>query len=141
MVHTVPLYVRVHTILNHIQFVFTTISTSKFFFLRAWPITWHKEGANNVYNLLAIWLFLLRIQIAADTVMNATNFFDFVTKEFVFGPKSVDQFQDFSSIRVALIKLSVQFSNQAQRFFSDYQLLIIINSWQSRKNNKTLYGY
>ena len=73
--------------------------------------------------------------------MNATNFFDFVTKEFVFGPKSVDQFQDFSSIRVALIKLSVQFSNQAQRFFSDYQLLIIINSWQSRKNNKTLYGY
>ena len=139
MVHTVPLYVRVHTILNHIQFVFYH-NIKIFFFLRAWPIAWHKEGANNVYNLLAISLFLLRIQIAADTVMNATNFFDFVTKEFVFGPKSVDQLQDFSSVRVALIKLSVQFSNQAQRFFSDYQLLII-NSWQSRKNNKTFYGY
>ena len=46
---------------------------------------------------------------------NATNFFGLATKEFMFVAKSVDLFQEFSEVGVALIKLSVHFSNQAQK--------------------------
>ena len=46
---------------------------------------------------------------------NATNFFGLATKEFMFVARSVDLFQEFSEVGVALIKLSVHFSNQAQK--------------------------